>query len=66
MKNKSVPFCSGIGAGSQSHYLRVPGYTWHHHQNGTTMLLVPSKVHGAPLSHSGGGEIARKAGGAKQ
>ncbi len=60
---KAANIEAGIGAGSQSHYRKMPGYTWHHHQNGTTMLLVPTKIHGAPLSHSGGAEIARKVGG---
>jgi hypothetical protein len=54
---------AGIGNGSQSHYIKMPKNTWHHHQNGRTMLSVPSNIHGAPLSHSGGGEIARRVGG---
>ena len=33
---------------------RTPeGYTWHHHQDGKTMLLVPSNLHGA-VRHTGG------------
>ena len=55
---------AGIGRGSQSHYQTHPDYTWHHHQDGRTMLLVPSSIHG-PLSHSGGAEIARRMGGAR-
>lgn len=33
------------------------GYTWHHHQDGRTMLLVPNGIHNAPMggfSHAGG------------
>ena len=29
------------------------GYTWHHHQNGTTMQLVPTSIHRA-TGHTGG------------
>ncbi len=29
------------------------GYTWHHHQDGTTMQLVPRNIHGA-TGHTGG------------
>ncbi|WP_141235182.1 T7SS effector LXG polymorphic toxin [Terribacillus saccharophilus] len=29
------------------------GYTWHHHQDGKTMILVKSKIH-AEFTHSGG------------
>lgn len=29
------------------------GYTWHHHQDGTTMQLVPRKIH-AETGHTGG------------
>lgn len=35
-------------------YTRTPeGYTWHHHQDGTTMQLVPREVH-ALTGHTGG------------
>jgi hypothetical protein len=57
---------AGIGNSSRSHYQQYPGYTWHHHQNGRDMLLVPSSIHGAPLNHSGGGEIAPRVGGLRQ
>jgi HNH/ENDO VII superfamily nuclease len=30
-----------------------PGYTWHHHQNGHTLMLVPTDLHKA-VSHGGG------------
>ena len=29
------------------------GYTWHHHQDGTTMQLVPTDIHKA-TGHTGG------------
>jgi hypothetical protein len=32
------------------------GYTWHHHQDKTTMQLVPSKIH-ADTGHTGGHAI---------
>jgi RHS repeat-associated protein len=36
------------------------GYTWHHHQDGKTMLLVPSDLHNA-VRHTGGVAV-KKAG----
>lgn len=33
-------------------------YTWHHHQDGKHMILVPSDVNG--VSHAGGASLARK------
>ena len=38
------------------------GFTWHHHQDGTTMQLVPSKIH-AETGHTGGAAIVRSQGG---
>ena len=35
------------------------GYTWHHHQDGTTMQLVPRKIH-AQTGHDGGFKITKK------
>jgi len=29
------------------------GYTWHHHQDGTTMMLVPREIH-SMTGHIGG------------
>ncbi|HEX8776136.1 MAG TPA: HNH endonuclease [Pyrinomonadaceae bacterium] len=29
------------------------GYSWHHHENGTTMQLVPTDIHKA-VGHTGG------------
>ena len=34
------------------------GYTWHHHQDGTTMQLVPRDIHGA-TGHTGGFRLGR-------
>jgi hypothetical protein len=57
---------AGFGSGWTSHDKKVPGYTWHHHQNGIDMFLVKTDPIHAKTSHSGGAEIARRAGGAKQ
>jgi hypothetical protein len=38
------------------------GYVWHHHQNGTTMQLVPRTVHEA-TGHTGGIAVKKAAGG---
>ena len=35
------------------------GFTWHHHQDGMTMQLVPNKVH-ADTGHTGGFEAKRR------
>jgi hypothetical protein len=35
------------------------GYVWHHHQNGTTMQLVPGNVH-SKTGHTGGFSIQRR------
>ena len=37
---------------------RPKDYTWHHHQDGRTMQLVPAKIN-AEFSHTGGASIAR-------
>jgi len=34
---------------------RVPGYTWHHHQDLGRLRLVPSKIHNHPLMRHVGG-----------
>ncbi|MEZ4918781.1 MAG: HNH endonuclease [Saprospiraceae bacterium] len=33
-------------------------YTWHHHQNGTTMFLVPSNIHNI-IQHTGAGALIK-------
>ncbi len=35
------------------------GYTWHHVEDGKTMLLVPSDIHGA-VRHTGGASLIKK------
>lgn len=37
---------------------RPKGYTWHHHHDGETMLLVPKGLHDA-IKHTGGVAIAK-------
>jgi hypothetical protein len=37
------------------------GYTWHHHENGKTMLLVPRDLHNA-VAHTGGVAIMKNKG----
>ncbi len=47
-------------ANKQAGFDRTPdGYTWHHHQDGKTMLLVPKDLHGA-IRHTGGASKLRK------
>ena len=51
---------AGFGRGAYDH---PDGYTWHHHQDGKTMQLVNTDVHGA-APHTGGASAARiKSGG---
>lgn len=37
------------------------GYTWHHHQNGTTLQFVPSSLHNS-CRHTGGCAVIRNGG----
>ena len=37
----------------------VPGYTWHHVEDGRTMILVPTELH-AEYKHAGGASLLRK------
>jgi hypothetical protein len=48
-----------VAAGAE-HYRRAAGLTWHHHQGGTVMLLVPTALH-ANIPHTGGASAARAA-----
>jgi hypothetical protein len=50
----------GIAEGVKR-YRRAEGLTWHHHQGGTVMYLVPTKLH-ANVPHTGGASAARAAG----
>jgi hypothetical protein len=49
-----------VAAGTQR-YRRAAGLTWHHHQGGTVMLLVPRRLHGV-VPHTGGASAARAGG----
>jgi hypothetical protein len=48
-----------IAAGTER-FRQAEGLTWHHHQGGTVMLLVPTKLH-ANIPHTGGASAARAA-----
>ena len=49
-----------IKANEVAGYSSTPtGYTWHHVEDGKTMLLVPSDLHGA-VRHTGGASLIRK------
>jgi len=40
----------------------VPGYTWHHLEDGKTLILIPTELHDAKVSgygHSGGAKLLR-------
>lgn len=49
-----------IAAGVER-YRRAARLTWHHHQGGNVMLLVPTRLH-ANVPHTGGASAARAAG----
>ena len=49
---------AGFGKGP---YSQPDGYTWHHHQDGTTMQLIQDDVHDA-TPHTGGASSARQGG----
>jgi hypothetical protein len=52
--NRSKDFAAADrAAGYTRNNPRPEGYTWHHHQNRQSMILVPSELHGA-ISHRGG------------
>ncbi len=42
----------------QGQFEEPPGYTWHHREDGTTMELIPSDLHGN-VPHSGGVSVAK-------
>ena len=48
-------------ASGTARYRRAMKLTWHHHQGGTVMLLVPRRLHSA-VPHTGGASAARAAG----
>lgn len=45
-------------AGYGDHARSPEGYTWHHHQDGRTMQLVPTDLHRA-VKHTGGAAVIR-------
>jgi hypothetical protein len=49
-----------IKANQAAAYKTTPkGFTWHHVEDGTTMMLVPTDLHGA-VRHTGGASLIRK------
>jgi len=58
-KEIQIPFSGHRGtdvarANEKAGYPETPkGYVWHHHQDGTTMQLVPKDIHGK-TGHDGG------------
>lgn len=49
-----------VAAGTER-FRRAAGFTWHHHQGGNQMMLVPTKLH-ANVPHTGGASAARAGG----
>src|ERR1700743_36678 len=47
-------------AGITKEYREVRGLTWHHHENGNTMQLIPSDLNGN-TPHTGSAAVARSA-----
>ncbi len=58
---KSANQKAGFGNSGTSH---PEGYTWHHHEDGKTMVLVKTDAHGA-APHTGGASSARATGNVK-
>ena len=48
-------------ASATENFRRAEGFTWHHHQGGNLMMLVPTRLH-ANVPHTGGASAARAAG----
>jgi hypothetical protein len=49
-------------ANKQAGFSKTPkGYTWHHHENGKTMQLVPRKIHDE-VKHTGGQAVFNNGG----
>ena len=40
-------------------YVSIPGYTWHHLEDGKTMILIPTELHEA-YRHTGGADFIRE------
>jgi hypothetical protein len=51
-------FRDAPNAAATQRYRQIAGLTWHHHQGGKLMLLVPTKLH-ANVPHTGGASAAR-------
>jgi hypothetical protein len=49
-----------LNASATARYRRSAGLTWHHHQGGSRMMLVPTRLH-ANVPHTGGASGARAA-----
>ena len=39
--------------------LSIPGYTWHHLEDGKTLILIPTDLHNA-YRHTGGASLLRE------
>ena len=37
----------------------IPGYTWHHLEDGETLILIPTELHEA-YRHTGGADLLRE------
>ena len=37
----------------------IPGYTWHHLEDGKTLILIPTELHD-PYRHTGGAALIRE------
>ena len=59
-QNPSIAGRLDCSAPESASLIKIDGinYTWHHHQDGKTMMLVRTDVH-TGLSHSGGVSIAQ-------
>jgi hypothetical protein len=70
--NEWLASALGLPVGTKFHgqngYFAQPGkdeirYTWHHHQDGKSMMLIPIDIHSnqaTGTSHAGGSAIARQ------
>ncbi len=53
---------AGFGKGKKSHLKEYPYHTWHHHEDGKTMQLVPKDLNNPNLggiNHSGGTHVTK-------
>ncbi len=64
-----LPNLTGLNAGNDdivkanlAHHgtkVSIPGYTWHHLEDGKTMILIPTELHKA-YRHTGGADLLRE------